>query len=87
MALIGFVIGVREYALKNDASFVCLTECGKEMELLKLNSPGLFAVTAECNFSGVKTQLEMVQKVKAETQLMVLLDAAKYASTSPLDLR
>lgn len=79
--------GVREYALRNSAKFVCLKELSGLTNAAGLGLDGLICITAECNFSGVKMPLDAVARLKAETNLKVLLDAAKYASTSPLDLR
>eukprot|EP00884_Botryococcus_braunii_P001647 jgi/Botrbrau1/11483/Bobra.0360s0010.1 len=51
----------------------------------------LFAFPAEDNFAGVKYPLDWIQKVQAKSspnsRWMVMLDAAAYIPTQPLDLR
>ena len=50
----------------------------------------LFVLPAECNFSGVKTDLRLVQALQRgddpSRKWLVALDAAKFAATAPLDL-
>ncbi|NWI20820.1 MOCOS sulfurase, partial [Crypturellus soui] len=58
-------------------------------------TPHLFAYPAQSNFSGIKYPLSWIQDIKSgklcPTEIpgkwFVLLDAASYVSTSPLDLR
>nr|XP_033786525.1 molybdenum cofactor sulfurase isoform X2 [Geotrypetes seraphini] len=58
------------------------------------NIPHLFCFPAQSNFSGTKYPLSWIQKVQSGTlcvkstpgKWFVLLDAASYVSTSPLDL-
>uniref|UniRef100_A0A7S3PP43 Molybdenum cofactor sulfurase n=1 Tax=Aplanochytrium stocchinoi TaxID=215587 RepID=A0A7S3PP43_9STRA len=91
------VIGLREYALREGALFECLHYLVDVEEKLNsllpsgnTNTPlGLIALTAECNFSGVKTDLDVVQRIKSSKgaeSWRVLLDAAKFAGTNPLNL-
>lgn len=52
----------------------------------------LFAYPAECNFSGVRHSLRLVDQIRAgrwensSTNWLVLVDAAKYVATHKLDL-
>jgi molybdenum cofactor sulfurtransferase len=46
---------------------------------------GLFAYTAQCNFSGERFPLDWVTAMQSK-RMKVLLDAASYASTTALDL-
>jgi selenocysteine lyase/cysteine desulfurase len=48
--------------------------------------PGLFAFPAQSNFSGVRHPLSLVHDAK-QRGFDVLLDAASFAATAPLDLR
>ncbi|MFM7035419.1 MAG: aminotransferase class V-fold PLP-dependent enzyme [Planctomycetia bacterium] len=48
-------------------------------------SPGLFAFPAQSNFSGVRHPLELVSQARA-AGWDVLLDAAAFAPTNPLDI-
>ena len=50
-----------------------------------VKNKGLLAFPAECNFSGNRSNLDMVETAKQQGWY-VLLDAAKYVSTSSLDL-
>ncbi|KAL3664121.1 hypothetical protein V7S43_011005 [Phytophthora oleae] len=58
-------------------------------------SVSLFAYPAECNFSGVRHSLSLVDQIRAgrwenssngDTKWLVLVDAAKYVATHELDL-
>eukprot|EP00658_Telonema_sp_P-2_P085719 TRINITY_DN9832_c0_g1_i1.p1 TRINITY_DN9832_c0_g1~~TRINITY_DN9832_c0_g1_i1.p1 ORF type:complete len:368 (+),score=107.48 TRINITY_DN9832_c0_g1_i1:378-1481(+) len=51
----------------------------------KSTTPKLFAFPAQSNFSGVKHSLEWIERAQ-ERGWHVLLDAAAYVPTSPLDL-
>jgi molybdenum cofactor sulfurtransferase len=46
----------------------------------------LFAYPAQCNFSGVRFNLDWINQFQ-DRKWLVLLDAASYASTSKLDLK
>ena len=48
-------------------------------------SPGLFAMPAQSNYSGVQHPLELVAQAR-DAGWRVLLDTAAYAPTNPLDL-
>ncbi len=51
------------------------------------SSKSLLVFPAECNFSGETVDLGVVERIKARNpDLLVMVDAAKYASTSCLDL-
>ncbi|KAI9923075.1 hypothetical protein PsorP6_001225 [Peronosclerospora sorghi] len=70
--------------------------CSQSLESSKPTSMSLFAFPAECNFSGTRHRLkDIVENVHAgqwnkslnqSTQWLVLVDAAKYVTTHPLDL-
>ena len=53
--------------------------------LLRAESPALFAFPAQSNFSGVQYPMEWIAPAQGQGY-RVLLDAAAYASTSPLSL-
>lgn len=98
------VLGIRGYATRHGASTRCIPL--DEMKRLEeerrrttsdddADSPvSLFAFPAECNFSGVRHSLSLVDKIqsgaltadKMKQKWFVLLDAAKYVSTHRLDL-
>lgn len=90
------ILGVREVAARAGANIRAVsyedasgliqnahTACGE--------CPSLLAYPPECNFSGRKYSLELAReysalKSKIGRSWYVLVDAAKHASTSPLDL-
>jgi selenocysteine lyase/cysteine desulfurase len=57
-----------------------------EPALVRSSGPSLFAFPAQSNFSGVRHPLEWVRMAQARGY-RVLLDAASFAPTAPLDLR
>ncbi|NJD20344.1 MAG: aminotransferase class V-fold PLP-dependent enzyme [Gemmatimonadetes bacterium] len=85
------VLGIREYARSGgaDVSYVDLTP------ELRANlsggippagsGPSLFAFPAQSNFSGVKHPLSLVEEAR-RAGYDVLLDAAAFVPTSPLDI-
>ena len=83
------VLGIREYALARGAAIrtVPMDELEQHLSLHHSSqSPGLLAFPAECNFSGNRSNLEMIQQAQQQNWY-VLLDAAKHVSTSFLDLK
>ncbi|KAF4516890.1 hypothetical protein B566_EDAN011235 [Ephemera danica] len=94
------VVGLRGLAAKNGANTLSLTNDDvihifhKEKKLdLSNEGNSLFAYPAQCNFSGAKYPLEWIEKVQqgglqasAAGHWAVMLDAASYVATSPLDL-
>lgn len=80
------VIGIREYAIQHKASFKSYAL--EDMDIVfndTTTSPKLFAFPAQCNFSGIKPDLNMIKKMQ-DSGWQVLLDAASFLSTSRLDL-
>jgi len=98
------VLGIREYALDRGAIFDCtdLPELMKEAHMRRTSGLGkvgthedayhLFAFPAECNFSGVKYPLSLIDMFHNGTlgmkkgKYLTLLDAAAYVPNSPLNL-
>ena len=98
------VLGIREYAMDKGASFECtdeniLRESAAERlrgDLQRTEGTDttnhLFAFPAECNFSGKKYPLDLINLFHNGTlgdkkgKYWVLLDAAAYVPTSRLDL-
>lgn len=84
------VNGIRIYAERAGAETVYLPLDG-ELRLASQDlppagdAPSLFAYPAQSNFSGVKHPLSLVRQAR-EAGYRVLLDAAAYVPTSPLDL-
>ncbi|XP_059486505.1 molybdenum cofactor sulfurase 2 isoform X2 [Neocloeon triangulifer] len=84
------VIGIREVAAEKGAKIIPLTK--SEMNsIFNENSEigakgGLFAYPAQCNFSGAKYPLDWIENIHNRGDWSVLLDAASYVATSPLDL-
>jgi selenocysteine lyase/cysteine desulfurase len=88
------VNGIREYATRAGARVEYLA-LDRELRLddgsgaLRRMAPGcagLFAFPAQSNFSGIRHPLSLVGNAK-ELGFDVLLDAASFAATAPLDLR
>ncbi|GMF25310.1 unnamed protein product [Phytophthora lilii] len=80
--------------ISDDAAFSAETTSTEPSETTVTS---LFAYPAECNFSGVRHSLSLVDKIRdgnwnnsneglAQTKWLVLVDAAKYVATSRLDL-
>jgi len=99
------LVGVREYALEHGAAFhtisraevraLGLTDGLVQEKRIKTAGYSLLGITAECNFSGEKIDLEFVRRIQesmhferssARQRLFVLLDASKLVATSSLDL-
>src|SRR5690606_22145991 len=87
------VNGIREYAASRGAD-VRYIWIGTDLRVVDLeaqlagadpDAPNLFAYPAQSNFSGVKHPLEWIETARA-MGYDVLLDAAAYVPTSPLDL-
>ena len=88
------VLGIREYALERGGSFKALDFDAVEAWLSSAAEDAgdvfhLFAFPAEENFAGKKFPLEWVARARARKgdRTKVLLDAAAYVPTNPLDLR
>ncbi|GMF44809.1 unnamed protein product [Phytophthora fragariaefolia] len=110
------VLGIRGYAAASGAAIKCVglnelerlendrdvseTSPAQVAATEETASMSLFAFPAECNFSGVRHSLALVDKIRAgcwrncsslsqdsdPTKWLVLLDAAKYVATHQLDL-
>ena len=86
--------GIREYARRAGAevhvlpigSDLRLTGATEALERLSASGAGLVGYPAQSNFSGVRHPLSLVALARARGH-RVLLDAAAFAPTSPLDLR
>jgi molybdenum cofactor sulfurtransferase len=87
------VNGIREYAAARGAE-VRYVPMGRELRVDDLEAhltcqdctkPNLFAFPAQSNFSGVKHPLEWIETARAHGY-HVLLDAAAFVPTNPLDL-
>jgi selenocysteine lyase/cysteine desulfurase len=89
------VNGIREYATRAGARVEYLA-LDRELRLDDAEGalrriaadgcPGLFAFPAQSNFSGVRHPLSLVRDAQ-QLGFDVLLDAASFAATAPLDLR
>ncbi|MBS1819409.1 MAG: aminotransferase class V-fold PLP-dependent enzyme [Acidobacteria bacterium] len=90
------VNGIREFARGKGATFdyvpITLPDLRLDMAALEAHMaridrsvPNLFAFPAQSNFSGVKHPLDLVERAHAEGW-SVLLDAAAFVPTNPLDL-
>lgn len=85
------VHGIREYAVAHGAEvkYLPLTEDLRRDASWPLPpagaGPSLFSYPAQSNFSGVKHPLEMVEEAR-DAGYQVVLDAAAYVPTNPLDL-
>ncbi|KAE9360963.1 Molybdenum cofactor sulfurase [Phytophthora fragariae] len=110
------VLGIRGYAAASGATISCVgldelerleqdqvpfEELTAEAASTEETTPmSLFAFPAECNFSGVRHSLALVDRIRAgcwknssnashdsaQTRWLVLVDAAKYVATHQLDL-
>eukprot|EP01026_Neomeris_dumetosa_P051267 TRINITY_DN4507_c0_g1_i3.p1 TRINITY_DN4507_c0_g1~~TRINITY_DN4507_c0_g1_i3.p1 ORF type:complete len:788 (-),score=106.11 TRINITY_DN4507_c0_g1_i3:276-2639(-) len=94
------VLGIREYTLQNNGTFEAVDEewvqnwCDQSQIETSANSQdvvyNLFAFPAEDNFAGVKYPLDWIRSVQQKStdkqKWMVLLDAAAFVGTQPLDL-
>eukprot|EP01023_Acetabularia_acetabulum_P007645 TRINITY_DN13364_c0_g2_i1.p1 TRINITY_DN13364_c0_g2~~TRINITY_DN13364_c0_g2_i1.p1 ORF type:complete len:803 (-),score=148.34 TRINITY_DN13364_c0_g2_i1:249-2657(-) len=94
------VLGIREYTLKHGGTFESVAEewvqqwtSSGQKEDHATNDEvvyNLFAYPAEDNFAGVKYPLDWIEKIQqkstGKSKQMVLLDAAAYVGTQPLDL-
>ncbi len=83
------VNGLRQFACARGAQ-VRYLPLDNELRTIDVEFPrtqaGLFAFPAQSNFSGVRHPLEWVQAAQ-QRGYRVLLDAAAFVPTSPLDLR
>lgn len=88
------VLGIREYSLSVSGT-ECLPVDEKDIATLAtrpLLAPSLLALTAQCNFTGLKCDLSEFQQAfskeatSIDNRWFTLLDAASWVSTSPLDL-
>jgi molybdenum cofactor sulfurtransferase len=88
------VNGLREFATAHgaDVRYVALgdelrlRDAGEHLAAADRSKHNLFAFPAQSNFSGVKHPLELIQTAH-EHGWHVLLDAAAFVPTNPLDLR
>eukprot|EP01025_Chloroclados_australasicus_P039899 TRINITY_DN4155_c0_g1_i1.p1 TRINITY_DN4155_c0_g1~~TRINITY_DN4155_c0_g1_i1.p1 ORF type:complete len:789 (+),score=82.25 TRINITY_DN4155_c0_g1_i1:167-2533(+) len=96
------VLGIREYTLQHGGKFEAVdeewvqdwvTSTSNEQSNNQNNSEAtynLFAFPAEDNFAGVKYPLEWIEKIQGKStdksKWLVLLDAAAFVGTQPLDL-
>jgi molybdenum cofactor sulfurtransferase len=85
------VVGLRSYAIQKGASISVLDNNLNVISNLKTRpetgaSLKLYAFPAECNFSGIAFDLDMIERVHADPNALVLLDAAKFIATNRLDL-
>ncbi|PAA63812.1 hypothetical protein BOX15_Mlig001940g2, partial [Macrostomum lignano] len=83
------IVGMRE-VLRSRGFVVRCSRTELELESATSSSSDgrvLFALPAQCNFSGRKLDLSIVDRLKANNKdAYVLLDAASFAATCPLDL-
>jgi selenocysteine lyase/cysteine desulfurase len=90
------VNGIREYALAHGANVTYIPVLPPDMAVdenwlenslkrIKPNKPSLFAFPAQSNFSGRQHPLEWIERAH-DLGWDVLLDAAAFAPTNPLDL-
>ncbi len=85
------VQGIRLYAEAAGARVIYLPldedlRCDPAMDLPEAgDAPGLFAFPAQSNFSGVQHPLSLVESAR-DAGYEVLLDAAAFVPTNPLDL-
>lgn len=90
------VNGIREFAAKKGAEVtyipvrsdnmrIDIAELDPNLELVDPSGNNLFAFPAQSNFSGVKHPLDLISQAR-DLGWDVLLDAAAYAPTNPLDL-
>jgi molybdenum cofactor sulfurtransferase len=91
------IIGIREYAIKNDANVYVTNFEGNIINNIHSSqetghsSKALFAIPAECNFSGKLPAIDALNKQmnypsNSPLETFVLLDCAKFISTNKLDL-
>ncbi|XP_044308156.1 molybdenum cofactor sulfurase isoform X2 [Varanus komodoensis] len=94
------VVGMRRITATANALFVpvkakdMLSRANNVVAEKSCSTPHLFCYPAQSNFSGTKYPLAWIEQiksgkllpVKAQGKWFVLLDAASYVSTSPLDL-
>jgi molybdenum cofactor sulfurtransferase len=78
-------LGIREYAKAHGASFQMVTDA-RGVDSMGANRGGLFAVSGECNFSGVKPDLVELVRELHERSWLVCVDAAALAATNVVDL-
>eukprot|EP00945_MAST-04E_sp_MAST-4E-sp1_P006276 g6276.t1 len=89
------LLGIREHALQKKGKVECFDLVDVEeayrragRAAISPNGGVLFAFPGECNFSGVRPNLAWLHsRSKKARNVWVLLDAAKYAATTPLDLK
>uniref|UniRef100_A0A1I8I378 Molybdenum cofactor sulfurase n=1 Tax=Macrostomum lignano TaxID=282301 RepID=A0A1I8I378_9PLAT len=83
------IVGMRE-VLRSRGFVVRCSRTELELESATSSSSDgrvLFALPAQCNFSGRKLDLSIVDRLKSNNKdAYVLLDAASFAATCPLDL-
>lgn len=84
------VLGMRE--IVQAKRIICLERSeflNREFSKLQLSSAmnSLFVFPAQCNFSGFKYPLELIDEINDDSGRLICLDAASFVSTSPLDLQ
>jgi len=84
------LVGIREYAIEAKVRVDAVTSWKEFAEFYDTHSSSsnhLVAFPGECNFSGLKFDLSLIEKIhKANPRNYVLLDAAKFVATDVLDL-
>ena len=83
------VVGMRELALDRGVAVRAVSDAevmGWCRSPPPVGATSLFAASAQCNFSGRKLPLDWVAALRDAGRWCVLLDAAAWVATSPLDL-
>lgn len=86
------VVGIRGCALARGARVDALSSLPPEDETCDFNGTTMWAYPAQCNVTGSRLGLDFCRKLKrghrekGRGDLAVLVDAAAYLSTTPLDL-
>jgi molybdenum cofactor sulfurtransferase len=77
-------LGMRELAKAHGAPFQMVVDAGGVDEM-EAPAGGLFVVSGECNFSGVKPDLAELVRALHQRSWLVCVDAAALAATNVLD--
>lgn len=91
------VVGIRELAQIHGAGVACIDDGFKVISKYhvanKSQACSLFAIPAECNFSGIRPCLSSLNEIRSGRLLSelgnrwaFLIDASKYCATAKLDL-
>ena len=89
------VVGMRGTVLQKGATFLCkhLREIAQQTPILDANEPSqnLLLLPLECNFGGTRldptTLLQTLRNRKSKRKWYSMLDLAKAATTSPINLK